>query len=1079
MLLLCALIVGTSSAWAQSDYSATYTSNVTLPTSGTQATSCTISIGGENYTGTKLGKSGGGGAASITAPIGTRYIHLHVAAWKDKSPNFTYKVGSGTSQTIDGITSNTGIANTSPFTWGTTAGNSNPNSTNHYKVIDLGSALESATTITFASGSERVVFWGVNTEAAAVAISSIAFSEPKTASVGVGGTTTLTPTVLPANHTEVLDWESDATGVATVNSSGVVTGVAAGIAHITAKAHDNPSTIYDVCTITVTAPVAVTSVSLKSSTTLLLGGTETLEATVLPNDATNKNVSWSSADDTKVSVDENGVITGLALTNGTPVNITVTTEDGGKTAVCAVTVNPIPVSSVSLDKTSGELIVGKTLTLSETVSPDNATNKSVTWESDDETVATVDEDGKVTAVAEGTVKITVKSVADPTKKAECTITVREGSINLSTTGEITFGSWSTSILGSSYGGRECALTGSDDNTYYWNEVDGYYNNGGWQIKKSTGKVTSPVIKSNYGFTISTTKGTNDVIISDGTTSGINTLTTTKTSTTITIVGDGAYAVFTKISIVPLKAPVATEVAISDPGTLAKDAMGTFAYTATTEEGNTPSWTSATTSVINITNAATGAYTAAGRGTSKITLTLTPTDATTYEAVSAERIVTVMQPVEITASNVEMTYGDAAEAIGATTSAEYAGTLTYESGNTSIATVDASGNVTAVAAGTTTITISASADASHYYTAGEDVEIEVTVNAPAGRTTAKTTTPVVVTSNTLLSSSLPTGWTGDGEIWSASSSYGAVAANGTIGNSYDLKTPSINLNGNYTAASVTFQHTGKSFSTPSDACKLYVKDGDTETPLTISTMFTGSNWTYVTNTTDLSAYIGKSIQLIFRYAPSSGNQGTWEVKNFVVNATPASTESVTLNADGYATFCSEYPLDFSDYETADYSAWYVTSANTSTGVITFSQIKGTIKGGQGILLKGTPNATITLNSVNSSNELSGNILVGCLAPTYVNQVATYYALVHVDTPEAHSEFQNLGSYTGIIPAGKAYLDLTSLGAAPDRLRIVFEGNNATNIENIEANEKAVKYLENGRILIKKNGITYDTLGRIVK
>ena len=752
---------------------------------------------------------------------------------------------------------------------------------------------------------------------------------------------------------------------------------------------------------------------------------------------------------------------------------------GRTVTINGLTTTDVPVSGITLDKTSATLMIGKTLTLLETVLPDNATNKSVTWESDDEDVATV-EVGVVTAIAEGTATITAKSVADNTKKATCVITVIDGSIDLRTTGNITFGGPFTGeeIGSGGYKTQNCELNGSDGNEYTWAEVDGYLNSG-WQIKKSTGKVTSPVIKSNYGFTISTTKGTNDVIISDGTTSGKNTLTTTKTSTTITIVGDGAYAVFTKISIVPLKAPVATEVAISDPGTLAKDATGTFAYTATTEEDNTASWTSATTSVINITNAATGAYTAAGRGTSKITLTLTPTDATTYEAVSAERIVTVMQPVEITASNVEMTYGDAAEAIGATTSAEYAGTLTYESGNTSIATVDASGNVTAVAAGTTTITISASADASHYYTAGEDVEIEVTVNAPAGRTTAKTTTPVEVTSNTLLSSSLPTGWTGDGEIWSASSSYGAVAANGTIGNSYDLKTPSINLNGNYTAASVTFQHTGKSFSTPSDACKLYVKDGDTETPLTISTMFTGSNWTYVTNTTDLSAYIGKSIQLIFRYAPSSGNQGTWEVKNFVVNATPASTESVTLNADGYATFCSEYPLDFSDYETADYSAWYVTSANTSTGVITFSQIKGTIKGGQGILLKGTPNATITLNSVNSSNELSGNILVGCLAPTYVDQVATYYALVHVDTPEAHSEFQNLGSYTGIIPAGKAYLDLTSLGAAPDRLRIVFEGNNATNIENIEANEKAMKYVENGRILIKKNGITYDTLGRIVK
>ena len=173
MLLLCALVVGRSSVWAQSDYSALYTSNVTLPSSGTNVASCTVVIGGNNYDGTKLGKSGTGASASITAPIGTRYIHLHVAAWNGKTPGFSYTVGSGSAQSISGITSNTGIANNSPFTWSTADGNSNPNSTNHYKVIDLGSALESVTTITFASTSERVVFWGVNTEAAAISVTSL------------------------------------------------------------------------------------------------------------------------------------------------------------------------------------------------------------------------------------------------------------------------------------------------------------------------------------------------------------------------------------------------------------------------------------------------------------------------------------------------------------------------------------------------------------------------------------------------------------------------------------------------------------------------------------------------------------------------------------------------------------------------------------------------------------------------------------------------------------------------------------------------------------------------------------------
>lgn len=150
--------------WGQSDYSTTYTSNVTLPSSGTNVSSCSINIGSSSYDGTKLGKSGSGASATITAPIGTKYIHLHVAAWNGKSPGFNYKVGSGTAQSISDITSNSGIANSSPFTWGTGDNDKNPNSTYHYKVITLSSALTAATTITLTSTSERVVFWGVNTE---------------------------------------------------------------------------------------------------------------------------------------------------------------------------------------------------------------------------------------------------------------------------------------------------------------------------------------------------------------------------------------------------------------------------------------------------------------------------------------------------------------------------------------------------------------------------------------------------------------------------------------------------------------------------------------------------------------------------------------------------------------------------------------------------------------------------------------------------------------------------------------------------------------------------------------------------
>ena len=172
--------------------------------------------------------------------------------------------------------------------------------------------------------------------------------------------------------------------------------------------------------------VSVTGVSLdRPSAELEVGGTLTLKATIEPANATNSNVSWSSSD-VKVATVENGTVTAVAA--GTAV-ITVTTADGGKEASCTITVKEkasegnVSVTGVSLDKTSAELKVGGTLTLTATVAPTNATNQNVSWNSSAENVATV-ANGTVTAVAVGTAVITVKT-EDGEKEATCTITVKE------------------------------------------------------------------------------------------------------------------------------------------------------------------------------------------------------------------------------------------------------------------------------------------------------------------------------------------------------------------------------------------------------------------------------------------------------------------------------------------------------------------------------------------------------------------------------------------------------------------------------------------------------------------------------
>ena len=163
--------------------------------------------------------------------------------------------------------------------------------------------------------------------------------------------------------------------------------------------------------------IHVSSINLSlTSITLDEGQSETLVATIVPDNATNKNVSWKSDKSDVATVDNNGKVTAVKAGTAT---ITVTTEDGGKTAACKVTVLPIPVTSVTLDKVSASLKAGETVTLKATVNPENASDKKITWSTSDASVATVN-DGVVAALKVGAATITA-TVGD--KTADCVITV--------------------------------------------------------------------------------------------------------------------------------------------------------------------------------------------------------------------------------------------------------------------------------------------------------------------------------------------------------------------------------------------------------------------------------------------------------------------------------------------------------------------------------------------------------------------------------------------------------------------------------------------------------------------------------
>ena len=245
-----------------------------------------------------------------------------------------------------------------------------------------------------------------------------------TLALDTGASQVLTATVEPDSIADrSVTWSSSDTTVATVNEAGLVTGVKQGTATITAASNADPNKTAS-CTITV-ADVAVTGVTLNQIKLALdMSGTATatLAATVAPENATNKALIWASDKPAVAMVDASGIVT--AVGNGTA-NITATADGSDKSATCAVTVTT-GVTGVTVLPAALTMYVGdETEQLTATIAPDTASDTTLTWESDAEAVATVAEDGTVTAVDNGMANITATAIAaDGSKKsAACAVTV--------------------------------------------------------------------------------------------------------------------------------------------------------------------------------------------------------------------------------------------------------------------------------------------------------------------------------------------------------------------------------------------------------------------------------------------------------------------------------------------------------------------------------------------------------------------------------------------------------------------------------------------------------------------------------
>lgn len=238
----------------------------------------------------------------------------------------------------------------------------------------------------------------------------------------VGDTFEIHADVYPYNAADKsLSWISDNPEVASVDENGKVTAVSVGEAIISAKSVDG-SDVSAECKVTVD-PVSASAVTLNvADMTLLVGQSDKLTATVSPENVTDKTITWASDNETIATVDENGLVRALGVGSAT---ITASTENG-LTATCEVTVLPVLVEAIILDPDIIQCIIGEKFVIKASVLPENASNPHIDWESSNPDVASVDQDGNVEIIREGSCRIIAYATDGSDVSAECFITGTSG-----------------------------------------------------------------------------------------------------------------------------------------------------------------------------------------------------------------------------------------------------------------------------------------------------------------------------------------------------------------------------------------------------------------------------------------------------------------------------------------------------------------------------------------------------------------------------------------------------------------------------------------------------------------------------
>ena len=252
-----------------------------------------------------------------------------------------------------------------------------------------------------------------------------------------GDTFQLTATVLPEDATlPQIFWRSTNPELITIDTNGLAT-LHADLQEAAARSMGE-SGIYGSCTIIAETlysdgPVAqvnvygfknveASGISLsESSLEIILGQSATLIATVQPDNATDKTVTWTSSDEAVAKVDAEGNVTALSIGEAV-----ITAACGNVSATCSVTVLPVLIESLSIDPTTWIGVADSEFKITATILPENATDKTLAFKSSDTSVATVDEEGNVKVLKAGSCVITVSTVDGSNLNAECVITGTSG-----------------------------------------------------------------------------------------------------------------------------------------------------------------------------------------------------------------------------------------------------------------------------------------------------------------------------------------------------------------------------------------------------------------------------------------------------------------------------------------------------------------------------------------------------------------------------------------------------------------------------------------------------------------------------